>query len=66
MQTGTVKWFSDAKRLGFVTSARMTPIFRPLSDIEDSGFKSLAEDQKVWFETDARRKGLQAKNIQPV
>lgn len=67
METGTVKWFNDAKGFGFITpDTHETDLFAHFTDIADSGFKSLAEGQKVRFETGAGRKGPQAKNIEPV
>lgn len=67
METGTVKWFNDAKGFGFITpDMHGTDLFVHFTGIAGSGFKSLAEGQTVRFETGAERKGPQAKNIQPV
>ena len=67
METGTVKWFNDSKGFGFITpDGSGADLFAHFSEIQGSGFKSLAEGQKVRFETGMGQKGPQAKNIQPV
>ena len=67
METGTVKWFNDSKGFGFITpDGNGADLFAHFSEIQGSGFKSLAEGQKVQFETGMGQKGPQAKNIQPV
>jgi len=66
MATGTVKWFNDAKGFGFITpDGGGEDLFAHFSAIASSGFKSLAEGQKVSFEVTTGPKGKQASNIQP-
>lgn len=67
-QTGIVKWFSDEKGFGFITpDGGGKDLFAHHSEIRStSGFKTLAENQKVEFETKQGPKGLQAANIKPV
>ncbi|HSI29153.1 MAG TPA: cold-shock protein, partial [Methylophilus sp.] len=51
MATGVVKWFNDAKGFGFITpDAGGDDLFAHFSAIESSGFKSLAENQRVSYE----------------
>jgi len=67
MSTGTVKWFNDAKGFGFITpDDGGKDLFVHFSSIQGSGFKTLAENQKVQFETAEGPKGAQAVNIRPV
>jgi len=66
MATGTVKWFNDAKGFGFITPEDGSDdLFAHFSAIQGSGFKSLAENQKVSFDVVSGPKGKQAANIQP-
>jgi len=64
MNTGTVKWFNDAKGFGFVTPDNGgDDLFAHFSSIEMGGFKSLKEGQKVSFEVTQGPKGKQASAI---
>ncbi|MFN7727189.1 MAG: cold-shock protein [Rubrivivax sp.] len=67
-QTGTVKWFDDGKGFGFITPDDGTKdLFAHFSEIQGgTGFRSLAENQKVQFEVKQGQKGLQAANIRSV
>ena len=66
MITGTVKWFNDAKGFGFITpSAGGKDVFVHHSAIQGSGFKTLAEGQKVQFTLEQGPKGPSAANVQP-
>ena len=66
-QTGTVKWFNDAKGYGFIAQdAGGADLFAHFRDIVGTGFKTLAENQKVQFEVKQGEKGLQAANIRPL
>jgi CspA family cold shock protein len=62
-ETGTVKWFNDAKGYGFITRENGPDVFVHHSAILGEGFKSLAEDQEVEFEVTQGQKGLQAQNV---
>ena len=64
MATGTVKWFNESKGFGFITSDSGGPdLFAHFSAIQSSGFKTLAEGQKVEFDVVKGPKGDQAGNI---
>ena len=64
METGTVKWFDNAKGYGFVSRENGgKDVFVHHSAIEGTGFKSLDEGQKVQFEVTQGPKGDQAVNV---
>jgi CspA family cold shock protein len=62
-QTGTVKWFNDAKGFGFITAEDGTDLFVHFSAIQAAGFKSLPEGAQVEFEAIKGPKGMQASNV---
>ena len=64
--TGTVKWFNDAKGFGFIEQENGPDVFAHHSNINGTGFKSLAEGQKVEFTVTQGQKGPQAENITAV
>ena len=47
METGTVKWFNDAKGYGFISRQNGEDVFVHFSAIQASGFRSLQEGQQV-------------------
>nr|WP_317616033.1 cold-shock protein [Hydrogenovibrio crunogenus] len=61
--TGTVKWFNEAKGFGFIEQESGPDVFAHFSAIVSSGFKTLAEGQKVEFTVTDGPKGPQAENI---
>ena len=63
-QTGTVKWFNDAKGYGFITPESGSDLFVHFRSIVGSGFKSLQEGQKVTFVAVKGPKGMQADQVQ--
>ncbi len=66
MATGTVKWFSDEKGFGFIAPEDGSKdVFVHHSAIQGSGFKSLAEGQKVTFDVEQGQKGPSAANVEP-
>ncbi len=64
--TGTVKWFNETKGFGFIEQESGPDVFAHFSAIAGSGFKTLAEGQKVQFNVTQGQKGPQAENIVPV
>ena len=63
MASGTVKWFNDAKGYGFITQDDGQDVFVHYSAVQASGFRSLAEGDRVEFEVTRGPKGLQAANV---
>jgi len=61
--SGTVKWFNESKGYGFIAQESGPDVFAHFSAIHGSGFKTLAEGQKVEFEITQGQKGPQAENI---
>ena len=62
-ETGTVKWFNDAKGYGFITREVGEDVFVHHSAIESEGFRSLQENQRVEFVVEQGSKGLQAVQV---
>jgi cold shock protein len=63
MSEGTVKWFNEKKGFGFIASDDGTDVFVHFSAIQDSGFKTLAEGQRVSFDVERGKKGPSAVNV---
>lgn len=63
MAEGIVKWFSDRKGFGFIQQEDGQDIFVHHSGISGSGFKTLAEGDRVTFDVEQGTKGPSAKNV---
>jgi CspA family cold shock protein len=66
MATGTVKWFDEKKGYGFITMDEGKDVFVHYSAIAGSGFRKLAEGERVSFEVKEGSKGPQADQVQPI
>ena len=65
-ETGTVKWFNDAKGFGFIERESGDDVFVHHSAIRGEGFRSLTDGQKVEFEVVESPKGPAAEAVVPV
>ena len=67
MPKGKVKWFNDQKGFGFITpDDGSKDLFVHHSAIMGEGFKTLAENQQVEYETQQSDKGPRAANVRKV
>lgn len=66
VNTGTVKWFNDAKGFGFITREGGSDVFVHHTAIVSEGFRSLAEGDRVQFDVVQGPKGAQAANVRKV
>ena len=65
--TGTVKWFNDSKGFGFITPEDSDrDCFVHYSAISGTGFRTLAEGEKVQFDLVQGQKGPAAENVEKV
>ena len=62
-ETGTVKWFNEAKGYGFIARDAGEDVFVHYSAIEEEGFRTLREEQRVEFAVEQGPKGLQATHV---
>ena len=62
-ETGTVKWFNDAKGFGFIVRPNGADVFVHHTAIRGEGFRSLSEGQEVEFEVVQGEKGPQAQDV---
>ncbi|QEN86499.1 cold-shock protein [Labrys sp. KNU-23] len=66
MSTGTVKWFNEQKGYGFIQpDDGSKDVFVHISAVEQAGFRSLQEGQKVSYEIiqDRRSGKMSAGNL---
>ena len=67
MATGTVKWFSEQKGYGFIVpDDGGKDLFTHHSNIETSGFRTLADGQRVEYEAAQGKKGPEATHVRPL
>ncbi|HGE6134619.1 TPA: cold-shock protein [Vibrio cholerae] len=62
--TGSVKWFNETKGFGFFSQDNGgDDVFVHFNSIVSTGFKTLAEGQKVSYLVEKGKKGLQAAEV---
>jgi CspA family cold shock protein len=63
METGTVKWFNNAKGYGFISRESGEDVFVHYKSVVGEGYKTLNQGDKVQFEVEKGPKGLQAAQV---
>jgi cold shock protein len=64
-ETGTVKWFDNAKGYGFIQRPEGEDVFVHYRAIRGEGYRTLQEGQQVQFNVVQGQKGLQAEDVAP-
>jgi len=65
-ETGTVKWFNNSKGYGFIARDGGEDIFVHHTAIEEEGFRTLEEQQRVEFGVEPGDKGLRAVRVKAI
>ena len=63
MAEGVVKWFNERKGYGFIQQDTGPDVFVHYSSIQSTGFKTLADGQRVSFDVEENERGPVAKNV---
>lgn len=66
MAKGIVKWFNEKKGYGFIQNDDGGEVFVHHSAIKMSGFKTLAEGDRVTFDIEQGRKGPAAADVEKI
>ena len=65
MAEGRIKWFSEKKGYGFITTEQNEDVFVHRTGINDYGYFGLQKDDPVFYEIKETVKGKQAVNVKP-
>ncbi|HBF3946902.1 TPA: cold-shock protein, partial [Clostridioides difficile] len=60
MKNGIVKWFNNEKGFGFISVEGEDDVFVHFSAIQNDGYKTLEEGEKVSFDITQGNRGPQA------
>ena len=66
METGTVKWFNNAKGYGFIVREGGDDVFVHYKSIDSEGYKTLNEGDQVQFKMEEGPKGVHATYVAKV
>jgi len=66
MARGTVKWFSDQKGYGFISTDGSHEVYVHHANIEGRGFRTLHEGEQVEFEVKSGDRGEEASHVTKV
>ncbi len=64
-ETGTVKWFNNAKGYGFIEREGGEDVFVHYRAIRGDGYRKLIDGQLVEYTIVEGQKGLQAEDVSP-
>ena len=64
-ETGTEKWFNNAKGFGFIERKDGEDVFVHYNQIRGDGYRSLSDGQQVEFSVTKTDKGFQAEDVDP-
>ena len=65
-QSGTVKWFNDAKGFGFIEREEGEDVFVHFRSIRGEGYRTLKQGARVEFDISETDKGFQAEDVAEV
>ncbi|MDX5609943.1 cold-shock protein [Clostridioides difficile] len=63
MKNGIVKWFNNEKGFGFISVEGEDDVFVHFSAIQNDGYKTLEEGERVSFDITQGNRGPQAENV---
>jgi CspA family cold shock protein len=64
LANGIVKWFSNKKGYGFIEKEEGGDLFVHYTAISMTGYKTLAQGDRVTFEIEESERGPAAKNVE--
>jgi len=62
-QSGTVKWFNDAKGFGFIEQEGGEDVFVHFRSLRGEGYRTLKHGARVEFALSETEKGFQAEDV---
>jgi len=65
-QSGTVKWFNDAKGFGFLEQEDGEDVFVHFRSLRGEGYRTLKQGARVEFALSETEKGFQAEDVEEV
>ncbi len=65
-ETGTVRWFDDAKGYGFISDIRRHDVFVHHKGIDGEGYKTLESGQEVSFVRRKAKRSFEAIQVRPL
>lgn len=66
MAVGVVKWFNADKGYGFISQEDGPDVFVHFSAVQEAGYRTLSENDRVEFDVSQGPKGPQAANVRRI